>query len=157
MLVFAFALRRQEHQREYQHSKDLIIKPHFLGKWDKQVKVNDCLNGDHYNRDSNLIIVQNEDKEMDKLKETSTQTPTYGLASTSRMRTAISPGRWQPWTSMPCWWAQIRAKQPSMAATARVIWLCACVRYWLGLAASCSATFLQHLRFSATFAIFATF
>ena len=33
-------------------------------------------------------------------------------------------------TAMPCWWAPIRAKQLSMAATARVIWLCACVRYW---------------------------
>ena len=33
---------------------------------------------------------------------------------------------------MPCWWAPIRAKQLSIAATAhaRVIWLCACVRYW---------------------------
>ena len=31
---------------------------------------------------------------------------------------------------MPCWWAPTRAKQLSMAATARVIWLCACVRYW---------------------------
>ena len=50
----------------------------------------------------------------------------------------------------------IRAKQLSMAATARVIWLCACVRYWpgrgleyvcalLGLATSCSETFLQLL------------
>ena len=28
--------------------------------------------------------------------------------------------------------APIRAKQLSMAATARVIWLCACVRYWPG-------------------------
>ena len=33
-------------------------------------------------------------------------------------------------TAMPCWWAPTRAKQLSMAATARVIWLCACVRYW---------------------------
>ena len=33
-------------------------------------------------------------------------------------------------TAMPCWWAPIRAKQLSMTATARVIWLCACVRYW---------------------------
>ena len=31
---------------------------------------------------------------------------------------------------MPCLWAPIRAKQLSIAATARVIWLCACVRYW---------------------------
>ena len=62
------------------------------------MKVNDCINSDHYNRDSNLIIVQNEGKEMEKLKETGKQTPTHGLARTSRMRTAISPGRWQPWT-----------------------------------------------------------
>ena len=33
-------------------------------------------------------------------------------------------------TAIPCWWAPTRAKQLSMAATARVIWLCACVRYW---------------------------
>ena len=107
-----------------------------------------------------------------------------GMASTLRMRTAISPGQWQPWIqvihtpyalprlsctvaatvttftlwswrlkecfcprlgskrwgrwsyvrplrlAMPCWWALTRTKQLSMAATARVIWLCACVRYW---------------------------
>ena len=35
-------------------------------------------------------------------------------------------------TAMPCLWALIRAKQQSMAATAWVIWLCACVRYWPG-------------------------
>ena len=93
MFVFVFALRRQEHQREYEHRKDFIIEPHFLGKWDKQVKVSDCINSDHYNRDINLIIVQNEGKEMDKRKETDTQTPTHGLVSTSRMPTAISPGR----------------------------------------------------------------
>ena len=29
---------------------------------------------------------------------------------------------------MPCWWALMKRKQLSMAA--RVIWLCACVRYW---------------------------
>ena len=29
-------------------------------------------------------------------------------------------------------YAPIRVKQLSMAATARVIWLCACVRYWPG-------------------------
>ena len=32
--------------------------------------------------------------------------------------------------AMPCWWAPIRMKQLPMAASARVIWLCACVRYW---------------------------
>ena len=32
---------------------------------------------------------------------------------------------------MPCCrWGLARPKQLSMAATARVIWLCACVRYW---------------------------
>ena len=93
MFVFVFALSRQEHQREYEHRKDFIIEPHFLGKWDKQVKVSDCINSDHYNRDINRIIVQNEGKEMDKRKETGTQTPTHGLASTSRMPTAISSGR----------------------------------------------------------------
>ena len=30
---------------------------------------------------------------------------------------------------MPCWWVLTRTTQLSMAATARVIWLCACVRY----------------------------
>ena len=35
-------------------------------------------------------------------------------------------------TAMPYWWAPIGAKQLSMTATARVIWLCACVRYWPG-------------------------
>ena len=29
-----------------------------------------------------------------------TRTPTHGLASTLRMRTAISPGQWQPWTAV---------------------------------------------------------
>ena len=33
-------------------------------------------------------------------------------------------------TAMPCWWGPTRPKHLSMAATARVIWLCACVRYW---------------------------
>ena len=33
-------------------------------------------------------------------------------------------------TAVLCWWAPVRAKQLSMAATARVIWLCAYVRYW---------------------------
>ena len=47
-------------------------------------------------------------------------------------------------TAMPCWWALIRVKQLSMAPTARVIWLCACVRYWpdRGL------VYLRHLLFS---------
>ena len=32
--------------------------------------------------------------------------------------------------AMPCWWGPTKPKQLSMAATARVIWLCACVKYW---------------------------
>ena len=32
-------------------------------------------------------------------------------------------------TAMPCWWGLTRPKQLSMATTARVIWLFACVRY----------------------------
>ena len=35
-------------------------------------------------------------------------------------------------TVSPRWWAPMRAKQLSVAATARVIWLCACERYWPG-------------------------
>ena len=35
-------------------------------------------------------------------------------------------------TTLPRWWAPLRAKQLSVAATARVVWLCACVRYWPG-------------------------
>ena len=63
--------------------------------------------------------------------------PTRGLASTSRMRTTISLGQREQWravspsldpTVMPCWLAPIRVKQLSMAAVARVIWLCACLR-----------------------------
>ena len=33
-------------------------------------------------------------------------------------------------TATPGGWAPIRANQLSMAATAWVIWLCACIRYW---------------------------
>ena len=33
-------------------------------------------------------------------------------------------------TALPRWLAPIRAKQLSVAATARVKWLCVCVRYW---------------------------
>ena len=36
-------------------------------------------------------------------------------------------------TAMPCWWDLTIPKQLSMAVTARVICLCACVRYWPGL------------------------
>ena len=32
--------------------------------------------------------------------------------------------------AMPCWWVLTRTKQLSMAATPRVIWQFACVRYW---------------------------
>ena len=34
--------------------------------------------------------------------------------------------------ALPRWWAPIRVKQLSVAATARVIWLWAFVRYWPG-------------------------
>ena len=37
---------------------------------------------------------------LDKFKARGTYTPTHGLASTSRMRTAISPGQWQSWTAV---------------------------------------------------------
>ena len=50
-------------------------------------------------------------------------------ASAGPMKTAL-PCRGS--TAMPCWWAEIRAKQLSMSATAWVIWLCACVSYWPG-------------------------
>ena len=45
---------------------------------------------------------------------------------------------------MPCWWGLMRPKQLSMAATARVIWLCACARYWpdCGLVLSVSLAFI---------------
>ena len=36
----------------------------------------------------------------DKFKARGTYTPTHGLASTSRTRTAISPGQWQSWTAV---------------------------------------------------------
>ena len=46
-------------------------------------------------------------------------------------------------TAMPCWWGLTRPKQLSMAATARVIWLCACVKYWpgRGLVSECVTCF----------------
>ena len=34
------------------------------------------------------------------LQASNTHTPTHGLANTSRMRTAISPGQLQPWTAV---------------------------------------------------------
>ena len=34
------------------------------------------------------------------LQARNTHTPAHGLASTSRMRTAISPGQLQPWTAV---------------------------------------------------------
>ena len=37
---------------------------------------------------------------VDKLKARGTHTPTHGLASTWLVRTAISPGQWQPWTAV---------------------------------------------------------
>ena len=46
-------------------------------------------------------------------------------------------------TAMPCWWGLTRPKQLSIAATAQVIWLCACVRYWpgRGLVSECVTCF----------------
>ena len=42
-----------------------------------------------------------------------------------------------------CWWGLTRPKQLSIAATARVVWLCACVRYWsdCGLVFKCVTCF----------------
>ena len=37
-------------------------------------------------------------------------------------------------TALTRWWAPLRVKQLSVAATALMIWLCACVRYWPGCA-----------------------
>ena len=56
--------------------------------------------------------------------------------------------------AMQCWWAPIRVKQLSMAVIARVIWLCACVRYWpyrgAGTCASVHNLILESLRFTFT-------
>ena len=62
------------------------------------------------------------------------------------MRTAISAGQWQPWT------AKAETKQLSMATTARVIWLCECVKYWpdRGLVLTVSLAFMLFL-FSTSF------
>ena len=66
-----------------------------------------------------------------------THRPNHRLASTSRMRTAISPWRWQLWTACS------RTGYPgllgliSMVASARGIWLCACVRYRPGCGYVC--------------------
>ena len=50
-----------------------------------------------------------------------------GLASTLRMCKAMSPGMCQLYRQL--FWLT-RPNQLSMVATARVIWLCACVRFW---------------------------
>ena len=34
------------------------------------------------------------------INERNTHTPIHGLASTSNMHTAMSPGQWQPWTAV---------------------------------------------------------
>ena len=52
------------------------------------------------------------------------------LGSKRFMRRGFSPF-FNP-TALPRWWAPIRAKQLSVAATAPIKWLCACVRYWPG-------------------------
>ena len=59
------------------------------------------------------------------------------LDSKEFLRRGFSPFINPP--ALPRWWARIRAKQLSVAATARVIWLCAYVRYWpsRGLACMC--------------------
>ena len=38
------------------------------------------------------------------INERGTHTRIHGLASTSRMRTAILPGQWQPWTAVCSYW-----------------------------------------------------
>ena len=53
------------------------------------------------------------------------------IAPFSKSVKGVWTRRFMGQTAMLCWWTLIRAKQMSMAATARVIWLCACVRYWL--------------------------
>ena len=40
------------------------------------------------------------DCRQDKLQARGTHVPTHGLASVSRVRTAISPWQWQPWTDV---------------------------------------------------------
>ena len=57
-----------------------------------------------------------------------------GVASAVKsLKDTSFPIHWP--TVMPWCWAPIRTNQLSMAATAHVIWLCACVRYmcWPGL------------------------
>ena len=65
---------------------------------------------------------------LDKRTASDTRTPTNGLAmaSASRKRTAMSHGFVMQMSPI------IRVKKLSMPATARVIWLCACLRYWSG-------------------------
>ena len=71
------------------------------------------------------------------------RTPTHGLASTLRMCTAISPGsgshrqRFRPCYAVFGCHCPISFTEPTCllvstktGSTARVIWLCACVRYW---------------------------
>ena len=50
-----------------------------------------------------------------------------GMAGTLRMRTVILS---ETVLAMPCWRDLTRAKQLSITATAGVIWLYPCVRYW---------------------------
>ena len=46
------------------------------------------------------LIHKNELKGERKKYSKRTHLPTNGLASTSRMRKAITPGQWQPWTAV---------------------------------------------------------
>ena len=59
----------------------------------------------------------------------------------TKKKTRVFPVHWP--TAMPCWWAPVRARQLSMAATARVMWLCACVRYWSGRGLVCVCQLFQ--------------
>ena len=56
------------------------------------------------------------------------------------------------WLAMPCWWGPTTPKQLSMAVTAWVIWLCACVRYWpdRGLVFECVTCFYCSPHWSPT-------
>ena len=96
------------------------------------------------------------------------RTPTHGLASALRIRTAISTGQWQTLTAVSAllgfiyiwihmalslisarqlchadWWGLTKPKQLTKVASAQVTWLYACVRYWpdRGLVFECITCF----------------
>ena len=50
-------------------------------------------------------------------------------------------------TAMQCRWVPTRTKRLSMASTARVIWLCVCVRHWPDCGGSCSSVSLAFFVF----------